>query len=99
MRTKASRLLARWMKQHDVNPKQIADAAGVSRPIVYGWKSGEYRPETAPRKRLQIFTGGVVKENDWLTKREIRGIRETKPFRDTKPFRETKQFLQARKSA
>ncbi len=81
MRTKGSRLLARWMKRNDVDPKTVAVAAGVSRPIVYGWKSGEFRPETAPRRRLQIFTSGIVKEEDWFTKKEMRGIRETRPFR------------------
>lgn len=78
------------MKQNHVNPKDVAAAVGVSRPIVYGWKSGEYRPETAPRRRLQIFTSGKVKEDDWFTKREWKGIKETRPYkRETSQKRET----------
>ncbi len=53
-----------------VSKRGAARAVGVSSPTMLDWISGRKTPAPPNRRALEIWTGGQVRESDWISRRE-----------------------------
>lgn len=69
MRTAIS-LLAEFIERAGLKQKEVAQALGVSRTVVYFWLKETVTPSLEHRRSIEKWTGGYVPAESWEEKTE-----------------------------
>ena len=80
----AARALYAFISENNIGRKEAADAIGVRHPSLIAWIKGESKPEALHRKRIEVWTGGKVRENDWMSARDWADLEGTEKFKPAK---------------
>lgn len=74
----SAKAFRKFLSDNGIGPVEAAEAIDVTHPAVIGWASGTRKPGATNRKRIRIWTGGLVTEDGWGPDRKSR--RDVVPF-------------------
>ncbi len=75
-----ARALKAFIEKHQLTQLMAARALGVTDPAVHDWLAGTKRPRPQHRASIEVWTGGVVGRDSWLSKRERAELAVVRPF-------------------
>lgn len=79
-RTRGAELFEKWLRDTKTTLADVGKSMGKSHVAVLKWRTGEFRPETIERAKLEKLTSGFVAADSWLTEDEQKSLSEIQPL-------------------
>lgn len=79
-RTRGAELFEKWLRETKTTLADVGKSMGKSHVAVLKWRTGEFRPETIERAKLEKLTSGFVAADSWLTEDEQKSLSEIQPL-------------------
>ena len=78
--TKGSQALLAIVDESGLRPGQVAAALNTSRATVLAWLDETKQPAAYFRAAIEVWTGGRIRQDAWLTKTEQAQLAAIIPF-------------------
>lgn len=79
-RTQGAELFEKWLRETKTTLADVGKSMGKSHVAVLKWRTGEFRPETIERAKLEKLTSGFVPADSWLSDEERKSLETLQPI-------------------